>query len=219
MRRTTAFGMTLAFGVGQAAAACTEPVCLVDPDSLSFTEIITFDDLAAHGGPGRYVDGTLPLPGAAFGEHFAGQSVASDGAHDQVEGSALAPLRLRAGPNGQNFSIVRFSGQTVINGYGASGFPRRDAQGEGAIAVLFDDDQSAFAFDLRGGEEGAAAVTVFRRDGTALGTVPIAPTGEFAVGFLRREGQADIAGFVFTNKDPQGLAMDTLRFGKPPDLS
>jgi hypothetical protein len=45
------------------------------------------------------------------------------------------------------------------------------------------------------------------------------PTGEFAVGFLRDRGIADIAGFIVTNTDPEGLAIDTLRFGKPPELS
>ena len=80
-------------------------------------------------------------------------------------------------------------------------------------------NQSAFAFDLRGGEAGAAHVTVMSRDGAVIDTVPVEPTGEFDVGFLRAQGKADIAGFILTNTDPQGLAIDRLRFGKPPDLS
>ena len=107
----------------------------------------------------------------------------------------------------------------MINGYGTAGFPRREAQGEGAIAVLFDNDQSALAFDLRGGEAGVAMVTYHRRDGSVIHSVPIDPTGEFSVGFQRAGDTRDIAGFVMTNTDPQGLALDTLRFGKPADLS
>ncbi|MEP5729156.1 MAG: hypothetical protein ABJL67_07250 [Sulfitobacter sp.] len=201
------------------AQACNAPVCLVDPDSLSLTQIITFEDVHSGAGPGRHVDDVLPLPGATFGERFAGQSVSSRGPHDDIIGTAFAPLTMMPGAKGENLSVVNFAGQTVINGYGAAGFPRRDGQGEGAIAALFDTDQSAFAFDLRGGEAGAATVMMFRRDGSAIGQVPVKPTGEFSVGFLRSTGEADIAGFIVTNTDPQGLAIDTLRFGKPPDLS
>lgn len=201
------------------AFACGAPVCLVDPRSLSLTKIITFEGTQSGAGPGFHLDDVLPLPGATFGERFAGQTVAQTGPHDQITGDPLAPLTMVAGADGQNLSLVHFYGNTVLNGYGPAGFPKRHAQGEGAIAVLFDEDQSALSFDLRGGEEGAALVTFHRRDGSLIGTVPVQPTGEFAVGFLRTGGAADIAGFIVTNSDPQGLAIDTLRFGKPPDLS
>ena len=68
-------------------------------------------------------------------------------------------------------------------------------------------------------EQGAAFVSFFRRDGVFISKVSVEPLGEFSVGFLRATGQSDIAGFVITNTDPQGIAIDTLRFGKPPDLS
>lgn len=210
--------LLLAFAPG-AVLACGAPVCLVDPESLVLPQIITFDDVRSGAGPGHYLDDILPLPGATFGERFAGQDVLVGRSHDEVTGDAFAPLTMLAGPDGQNLSVVHFSGSTVLNGYGAAGFPNREGQGEGAIAVLFDNDQSALAFDLRGGEAGAALVSFHRRDGTFIGQVPVQPTGEFAVGFLRTGGTADIAGFVVTNSDPQGIAIDTLRFGKPPDVS
>ncbi|WP_370401038.1 hypothetical protein [Sulfitobacter sp. JB4-11] len=199
--------------------ACGAPVCLVDPDSLALTRVITFDDIHSGAGPGRNVDDILPLDGAVFGERFAGQYVAAADTHDQIDGTALSPLTLMPGAKGQNLSVVRFSGNAVINGYGVAGYPRREAQGEGAIAVLFDNDQSDLSFHLRGGEAGVALVTFHRRDGSVIYRVPIDPTGEFAVGFARADGTRDIAGFILTNTDPQGLAMDTLRFGKPADLS
>ncbi len=202
-----------------AALACDAPVCLVDPDSLDLPQVITFDGVRSSGGPGHHLDDILPLPGATFGERFAGQSVEMRGAHDAITGQAFGPLTMLAGAAGQNLSVVHFSGQTVLNGYGAVGFPKREAQGEGAIAVLFDTDQSALAFDLRGGEAGAALVLFHRRDGSVIGEVEVQPTGEFAVGFLRQRGISDIAGFVLTNTDPEGIAIDTLRFGKTPDLS
>ena len=202
-----------------AASACEAAVCRVDPDALSLTQVITFDDQPSGFGPGREIAGLLVLPGASFAEHFAGQRVGEAAGFDRVEGPAAGPLTLRAGPRGQNLSLVRFTGNAVLTGWGTAGFPRREAQGEGAIAVLFDTDQSALAFDLRGGEGGSARVAFFRRDGAALAEVPVAPVGEFAVGFLRTGGAADIAGFVLTNADPEGIALDTLRFGRPPDLS
>ncbi|MGB3245369.1 MAG: hypothetical protein WBB25_12605 [Sulfitobacter sp.] len=201
------------------ALACGAPVCLVDPQSLILPQIIDFDDLASGWGPGIEVNDVLPLNGASFGEHFDGQQVGSAGSFDQITGPAYRPLTLMPGADGQNLSVVNFSGNALINGWGAAGFPKREAQGEGAIAVLFDQDQSALSFDLRGGEAGAAVVTFLRRDGSVIGLVSVEPTGEFAVGFLREQGHDDIAGFVITNTDPQGLAIDTLRFGKPPELS
>lgn len=201
------------------AFACGGPVCLVDPHSLSLPQVITFDDVRSGAGPGLLLDDILPLPGATFGERFAGQDVVASGMHDQVTGTAFGPLTMLPGAKGQNLSLVSFGGNTVLNGYGIAGFPKRDAQGEGAIAVLFDEDQSALAFDLRGGEAGIAYVTFHRRDGVLIGQVPVEPTGEFSVGFIRADGSSDIAGFVLTNKDPQGMAIDTIRFGKIPELS
>ncbi len=201
------------------ALACGAPVCLVNPDSLLLTEVITFDDIQSGGGPGARVDDLLPLRGATFGEHFAGQIVTGIGDHDAIEGDAFNPLTILPGVAGQNLSVVHFSGNAVLNGYGVAGYPKREAQGEGAIAVLFDEDQSSLAFDLRGGEEGVAHVRFLRRNGSLIWIIPVEPTGEFAVGFARSDGSRDIAGIIITNSDPQGLAIDTLRFGKPPDLS
>lgn len=201
------------------ALACGAPVCLVDPDHLLLPQIITFEDVQSGGGPGFLVDDILPLPGATFGERFAGQMLTTTGPHDQIEGSAIGPLTMMPGAKGQNLSVVRFGGTTVLNGYGSAGYPKRDAQGEGAIAVLFDDDQSALAFDLRGGEAGVALVHFLRRDGSLITIVPVDPTGEFTVAFARARGIGDIAGIIVTNTDPQGLAIDTLRFGKPPEVS
>ncbi len=201
------------------ALACGAPVCLVNPEHLLLPQIITFDDIQSGAGPGFHHDDILALPGATFGERFAGQIVTQAGHHDQIRGTALGPLKMMPGGAGQNLSVVRFGGTSVLNGYGMAGFPKREAQGEGAIAVLFDQDQSALAFDLRGGEAGIAQVSFMRRDGSLIGVVLVDPTGEFSVGFSRDRGIADIAGIIVTNTDPQGLAIDTLRFGKPPEVS
>lgn len=56
----------------QAATKCGTPVCVVGPDTLALTRIITFDDQQASFGPGRPLDAVLALSGAAFGERFSG---------------------------------------------------------------------------------------------------------------------------------------------------
>lgn len=202
-----------------ALLACDTAVCRVDPDTLSLPRAITFDGTRKSFGPGHPVDGILKLEGAQFGERFAGHSIAPAGLHDQITGTPFAPLTLMAGAQGQNLSVVGFMGVSVLNGYGPAGYPNREAQGEGAIAWLFDEDQYALTIHIRGGESGAAQVSFLRRDGALLARIDVAPVGEDAVGFLRRGGIDDIAGVVITNTDPQGIAIDTIRFGKPLDLS
>ena len=201
------------------ALACGNAVCLVDPDSLVLPEIITFNETRSGYGPGYAVDDVLALKGARFGERFTGQTLSTTGANDAVTGPAFGPLTLLAGAQGQNLSVVSFMGVAVLNGYGHAGFPKRDAQGEGAIDILFDREQSALSIDLRGGEQGRADVLFLSRDGTLLAQVPVSPVGEFSIAFMQMEGAADIAGVVVNNTDPQGIAIDTIRFGKLPDLS
>ncbi|MCV3270410.1 hypothetical protein [Roseobacter sinensis] len=216
MRLTLALCLVCASRV---AAACGAPVCLVDPEALALTQVITFEETRASYGPGHAIPDVLALDGASFAERFAGQVLSANGNHDVVTGAVLPPLTLMPGAEGENLSVVYFGGNHVLNGYGVAGYPKRHAQGEGAIAVLFDVDQSALSFQLRGGEDGAATAVFYRRGGQEIMTVELPPVGEFAFGFLRATGEADIAGVLITNTDPEGLALDNLRFGKSPDLS
>lgn len=204
---------------GHTAMACDAPVCLVDPDALALPRIITFEDARSSHGPGHIIRDLLVMQGASFGERFAGQIVVPEGDYDQITGIPLSPLTLMPGADGQNLSVVYMKGNNVLNGYGVAGYPKRRAQGEGAIAFLFDNDQSALSFQLRGGEAGAARAVFYRRSGQEIMTMDLPPVGEIAFGFLRAAGEADIAGVVITNTDPQGLALDNIRFGKSPELS
>jgi len=200
------------------AQDCGAPVCQADPETLLLPRIITFDDQPSGWDPGRLVDEILVLEGARFAEHFAGQSVQPQGVYDVVDGDALGPLLLIAGQPGQTLSVVRMFGSNILNGFGPQGYPAVGAQGEGAIAVLFDHDQSEFAFDLLGGEGGEATLTVLARTGQTLGEVHLRDLKTEPLGFVRQGGSRDIAGFVLTNQDPQGIAIDNLRFGVPPEL-
>ncbi|MEE4188370.1 MAG: hypothetical protein V2I76_07975 [Roseobacter sp.] len=199
--------------------ACETQVCLVDAESLQLPRIIDFDEARSTLGPGHIVQDLLVMQGAVFGERFAGQNVYATGHHDSVSGTPLSPLTVMPGASGQNLSIVYFDGNNILNGYGVAGYPKRHAQGEGAISFLFDENQSALAFQVRGGEAGGAEVTFFSRDGAVLSTITLPNAGESSYGFIHAQGAADIAGVLLTNTDPQGLALDNIRFGKSPDLS
>lgn len=200
------------------ALSCDRPVCRVAPETLPLAHLITFDDQPSGMGPGIEHREVLHLDGARFGEHFFGQIRSAAGDFDIVLGRAAPPLQLLPGPVGEVFSIHRLGGSNVINGFGPARFPSREAQGEGALAVLFDDDQAALSFDVLGGEDGAAQILFLRRDGSPIDTVVIAPLSDTSFGFMRRGLRPDIAGVVITNDDPEGIALDNLRFGAVPQL-
>lgn len=193
-------------------AECGQPVCLVARDSLALAHIITFDDVASSMGLGRPIDTLLTRPGARFGERFAGQILMAEGDFDRVGGAAFSPLTVIPGAPGQTLGAMRLPDTTVLQGLGNRSFPMIEAAGEGMIAVEFEDDQAALAFDLRGGEAGSATVVFLRRDGREISRLTIGPLGEDSYGFLRSDWAADIAGFLIFNADPQGVAIDNLAF-------
>lgn len=170
-------------------------------------------------GPGIEYREALTLPGARFGEHFLGQRRWAEGDFDRVEGPALVPLLLMPGPPGESFSIQRPGRGNVIDGFGPAGFPRDTAQGEGVLAVLFDADQAGWASTCRvasGGGGGTAFLVFLARDGAVIDSLRLDGLSEREFAFRRSTGAADIAGFILTNDDPQGIAIDNLRFGQVP---
>ncbi len=200
------------------AFACGDPICIVEPETLDLTRVITFDDVPSGWDPGHRIDELLVLSGATFAERFAGQSVEAAGNFDRVTGRAFSPLTLLPGAPGETLSVVNMFQTNILNGYGPAGYPRADAQGEGAIAVLFDKDQPALALDILGGEAGTARIEFLRRDGSVIHAVDLSTRGTMNLGFMRPDNTQDIAGFVITNRDPQGLAIDNVRFGPPLQL-
>lgn len=200
------------------AAACSAPVCRVDPAELALAERVDFDDHPSGWDPGIRIDTILSFPGASFAERFAGQTAVPQGDFDRLTGSPLAPLALLPGARGQNLSVVRLHGSNILTGFGPASWPKVAAQGEGAISVLFDEDQPALALDILGGERGPLRIAFWSRSGTLLHTERLTTTHPLTLGFARRGGAADIAGLSITNTDPQGLAIDNLRFGPAPEM-
>lgn len=193
---------------------CGLPICLVSRDSLGLSHIITFDDVQSSLGLGHPIDDLLVRPGARFGERFAGQTLVPNGDYDKITGIAVAPLTVIPGAPGATLGAMRLPGTTVIHGHGPAGFPDAKAVGEGAIAIEFDTDQAALAFDLRGGENGTMTVVFLRRNGSEIARIRISDLREEHYGFARNPGLADIAGVLILNDDPQGIAIDNLAFDK-----
>ena len=193
-------------------SACDLPICLVARDDLGLAHIITFDDVQSSLGLGSPIDDLLIRPGARFGERFAGQTVTANGNFDTIAGAALSPLTAIPGNPGETLGAMRLPGTTVLHGHGPARFPRVEAVGEGAIAIEFDHDQAALAFDLRGGENGTLTVTFLRRDGSEIVRLRLADLGEERYGFARGSGIADIAGILLQNDDPEGISIDNLAF-------
>ncbi|MEQ9693378.1 hypothetical protein [Shimia sp. SDUM112013] len=212
MRSLFAFGLILL--LAPAAVACQRPVCAVPPEDLDLARVITFDDMPSSFGIGRQIEGILEQEGVRFGERFLGQVFVNMDGFDDVSGPARAPLTLLAGAPNETLGILRLMRTSVLQGHGPTQYPRADAVGEGAIAVAFDHEQGAVALDIRGGEMGFATLTFLARDGTPLDSHRIGPLGEASYGFLRAGGQRDIAGLVITNRDPEGIALDNLRFDR-----
>ncbi|PHO02273.1 hypothetical protein CSC82_17115 [Rhodobacteraceae bacterium 4F10] len=206
------FSFLLAQVWASAGLACDRPVCAVAPEDLQLARVVTFDNIPSSFGIGRKIDGILEQDGVRFGERFVGQSFSNEAGFDRVTGAARAPLTLLPGAPNETLGILRLMRTSVLQGHGPTQYPRADAVGEGAIAVAFDTDQSAIALDIRGGEMGHATLSFLRRDGSTIDTHRIGPLGEASYAFQRNPDTQDIAGLVLTNDDPEGIALDNLRF-------
>lgn len=195
-----------------AAQACERAICLVPSQSLTFSRLIDFDDVTSSIGIGSRIDTVIARDGAQFGERFAGQTRSAQGDFDVITGAPHVPLAVIDGGPGQTLGAMHLLGTIVLHGHGHRSYPRVEAVGEGSVAVLFERDQPALAFDIRGGEQGYASVQFLRRDGSRIDTLTLGPLAEDSFAFMRKDMQPDIAGFILLNTDPQGVALDNLRF-------
>lgn len=213
MRVRLACTLALTLLLGGAEGARADPINVVAPASLTTTDTINFNNVALGNN-----NAILVLPGASFGERFAGQTLGVNGNFDVLTGTPTNPLTLLAGAPGRNLSIDAFGapGNQVISGLGPVGFPSFNAIGEGSLAVLFDADQSELGLDILATERGMATFNFFRRDGSLIDTLVFDFTNllDGPRAFRREGGAADIAGLTVTNNDPFGLAYDNLRFSQ-----
>jgi hypothetical protein len=184
----------------------------VDPSTLDCSGMITFEDVAGGDPPGTNYDDVFESDGAYFAERFVGQVLDFAGDSDVLSGEPTDPLSPQVGDPNDNLDVVYYEpvDSQVLSGLGFRGFPNFDAIGEGAIAVLFDYDQSEFGFDLLGGDGGDAFVNFFRRDGSLIDMIVLPGLASQTYGFARAGGIRDIAGISIHNLDPAGIGFDNL---------
>jgi hypothetical protein len=201
----------LSTSIGLENAAIIE----VDYFSLTGSELIDFSGLAGGAAPGTNYDGIIDLDGASFAERFAGQTLSFSGNSDVLGGAPVGGLSLQTGEAGQNLNIFDFGGSNgnVLTGLGVLGFPSFDAIGEGAIAILFDNDQTEFGFESVGGDLGDATFDFWARDGSLLGSINPTGLGTNYFGFLG--DSTNIAGISIWNTDPAGIGFDNIIFDVP----
>jgi len=188
---------------------------------LSRTE--NFEEFPKILSPGTRLEGVQIFPGIAAAERFAGQVTVQDRGYDALTGYPAAPLELAAGPENQNLAVsFYFILSNHLLGSAAPGYPAERAGGEGAIALMFDIDQSALGFRVAteplGGKvhPGTMSVAFYARDGRLIDRLEVAlDWGRPSYGFERTDGAADIAGITIENRDPAGIAIDDIIFDPP----
>jgi len=200
-----------------AAAVQAAPINEIPYASVFVGQTIDFEGIVGGDAPDTNYDGLLNFGGVLIGERFAGQTLGSSGNSDTLSGAATGPLTVLAGAAGQNLVVLSDSVSQVLAGLGRLGFPSFDAIGEGAVAILFDNDQSSFGFRSVGGDLGSATFDFFRRDGSLIDTLTPVGLGTDAFGFLREGGLRDIAGISIWNTDPGGIGFDDIIFDVPGD--
>lgn len=208
------YGMLAGLALFGLSGAQAGPINEVDYFSLTVGQTIDFESLAGGAAPGTNYDGLLNFFGVLIGERFDGQVLGVSGDSDTLSGSPSATLSVVAGATNQNLNIFAFGGPegNVLTGLGPNGFPNFNAIGEGAIAILFDNDQSEFGFQSVGGNLGMAFFDFFRRDGSLIGSLTPTNLGTDFFGFSREGGVQDIAGISIWNNDPAGIGFDNIIF-------
>jgi len=204
------------FFVAHAPSAMAVTVVSVDPASLTGTAVVDFEDLNLANGETVNYDNEFESGTVQFSASFVGQTVSASGLFDILSGTPSSPLTFMADVMNENILAVDGGdgnfGNTGIAGLGPLGFPAPDAIGEGAISMLFDFDQSEFAFDLIGGDGGSATLQFFDRTGGLLSEVNTGSiSGTIMLGFATDDGSQSIAGVSIMNTDLGGIGVDNIR--------
>ncbi len=194
--------------------------------------IITFESLPRRAEPGLSLDENLYFPGAWLGERFQGQVIgAGDLGHDVLTSSPPSlPLSVQPGAPGRNQSVALHAGfgSNALFPLGPDGFDAISGRGEGAVAVLFDQDQYAIGLRLHAHyaaplgnapDPGQLIVTFYARDGSAIDTrTEQLGHSVMELGWRRPANRADIAGMLILNTDAGGIAVDDILFQRSAPL-
>ncbi len=233
--RILALPLTLAAGLSLAPArpvpASPPQIRAVPYDTLEarLGGRITFDTLPRRAEPGFLFDAPLRIGRAWIGEHFAGQILTKRrdrngiGFDGPPETPPRPPLTIRPGPPGASLSVAyhRGFGSNALFPLGPEGFPALQSRGEGAVAVLFDQAQSAVGLRVHtaypdplgavSSGRGGLELFFYTRQGTLLAHLHLRlDQGLNELGFQRAGNRRDIAGVLILNTDPGGVAIDDI---------
>lgn len=184
-----------------------------------------FETLPQRPEPGFVFDAPYRSEGVWLAERFEGQKIVNATLFDVLSGEPVNPLKIRKGKAGRNLSVAfhKGFGSNALFPLGPDGFPEISARGEGAVAIMFDNDQYALGFRVhsdypaplgqRPGQRGTATVRFFTRNGTKIDQQTLTlQQGITEFGFERENYISDIAGITITNDDPGGIAIDDIIF-------
>ena len=190
MRAISLVSAALGIVVLGASPAGHTALVQVSPGSLSAAYVVDFEDQGLAVGTFANHDSVLESGFTQFSERFAGQTNTEVEIgfefFDTLSGTPTDPLTLADGPSFENLTVGNLGGN-----HGLSGESSTKALGQGAIAVLFDYDQSEVGFDALGidtDEFGEAlgetlVASFFARDGSSLGVFNLNLDGGFAKSF------------------------------------
>ncbi|WP_135503616.1 hypothetical protein [Roseovarius aestuariivivens] len=233
LRQIRAGVLALGCALAAPAAQAQDVVVPISYDDLAATSAgrVTFDALPRRAEPGLNFDAPMRLGALWLAERFAGQTVAAHGPFDSVGGAPLGPLALRPGPSGTNQSVAhhRGFGSNALFPLGPRGFPDLAARGEGAVALLFDEDQAEIGLRVhsdypdplgqRPARRGRVTLVLYTRQGHEIArhVTPLGP-GVTEIALRRTRGLRDIAGVLILNDDPGGIAIDDILYQIAPKL-
>lgn len=196
---------------------------------LDLDAVITFETLPRRAEPGINLNAPMREGRAWFGEHLRGQTVApSDTSHDRLATGPALPLTVTPGLPGANLSVAyhRGFGSNALFPVGPVGFPARSARGEGAVAILFDQDQRAIGLRIHSDyaaplgqarPQGSVTLSFYTRQGQLIARhVETLKRAINDLGFERSSDLPDIAALTVTNDDPGGIALDDILYQTAP---
>ncbi len=166
---------------------------------------------------------------ASIGESFAGQTVSilpgvapSQNGWEQVSGTPSGPLSLQTAQK-SGVTTWFWSGNTPLYGsYQLQGLlsdvtSDQANVGEGAISILFTNDQLELGLDFLLTNGGDITLQFFARSGAAIETITLADIpNDGSYTFQSVDNDHRFAGVSITHKDDaHGIAIDNLRFAVP----
>lgn len=210
------FALTALLGAASFALpnAASAAVVLTDYFGIGSNAVSDFEDVIGSAGLGINYDGILISGGVSYAEHFAGQVLTSSGDFDVLTNTDFPfGLFLQTGAPDQNLDVFKDINGTsnVLGGIGPQGYTVAGI-GEGAIAALFANGQSAFGFQVIGGNGGEAHVSFFDDNGVAIDQITLSGLASQYYGFRFEGLGAPIRGFTIWNEDPFGLGIDNVIF-------